>query len=86
MSVGTRPGRGAGLSRRLLRAIDDYHSHHWRGPTAPELAADLGFTPEVGHDHLSARLQQDLSRGPLSCYDSRYGLTRARRSLAEAEA
>jgi hypothetical protein len=86
MSVATDPGTEAQLSRHLLRAIDAYHSHHWEGPTVPELAADLGIAPDFGHDDLAVRLERELSRGRVSNRGSRYRLTRAGRALAESEA
>jgi hypothetical protein len=74
------------LSRLLLRAIDAHRSDHREGPTVPELAADLGITPDFGHNDLVARLQRELSLGNVSHYRSRYKLTRAGRALAESEA
>jgi hypothetical protein len=71
------------LSGFLLRAIDAYDSHNGRGPTVPELAVDLGITPDFGHSNLVMRLQHELSLGHIAEYRGRIRLTRAGRDLVD---
>ena len=71
------------LSRILLRAIDAYDADDRQGPTVPELAADLGITPEFGHHDLVVRLRRELSLGRISHQRGRFGLTRAGRDFVE---
>jgi hypothetical protein len=74
------------LSILLLRAIDAYDSRHREGPTVPELAADLGITPDFGHHDLVTRLKSELSLGHISHHSGRVRLTRAGRVLAGTSA
>lgn len=72
------------LRSLLLLAIDTYDSHNGKGPTVPELAADLGSTHDFGHSGLVARLQRELSLGHVSYFRSRFRLTRPGRSFADS--
>lgn len=82
---GTADAREARLRIILLRAIDAYSSQHWEGPTVPELAADLGITPDFGHTYLVVRLRRELSLGHISHRGNRFRLTPAGRVLAESD-
>lgn len=74
------------LSRPLLHAIEVYESDHGRGPTAPELAADLGIPAEFGHTDLVERLKRQVSLGRVAHYRGRFTLTMAGRSVLERDA
>ena len=70
----------------LLRAVDAYESRHGRGPTVPELAADLGIPADFGHSHLVTRLGAALEREHLGHYRRRFTLTAPGRLALAAEA
>lgn len=71
------------LGTLLLQAIDGFESHHGRGPTVPELAADLGITPDFGHAQLVKLLQRELATGCVAYLRGRVELTGAGRSQLE---
>lgn len=87
-AVGTQNGMDGRLSRLLLRAIDAHDSHVGKGPTVPELAADLaanlGIPPDFGHRDLVGRLQRELSLGRVSYFCRRLRLTRAGRDFVDS--
>jgi hypothetical protein len=73
------------VRRFLLYAVDAYESRIGTGPTARELAADLGLPAELALKHLVDHLQREVALEHIAHQRRRFTLTAAGRLALEAD-